>query len=159
EWIHTVVAERAPEAIVCLDPYHVVAWATKALDEVRRSEWNTLRQKGEANAAKEFKGLRWLLLRNWENLSGKQKGVIRDLERANRRAFRAWQLKEELREIFRLALIPAQRALDRWLGFASRSRLEPFVKLARSIRHYRASIEATIEWRLTNECASYCASW
>ncbi|MGH9001611.1 MAG: ISL3 family transposase, partial [Acidimicrobiia bacterium] len=153
EWIHTVVAERAPEAIVCLDPYHVVAWATKALDEVRRSEWNTLRQKGEANAAKEFKGLRWLLLRNWENLSGKQKGVIRDLERANRRAFRAWQLKEELREIFRLALIPAQRALDRWLGFASRSRLEPFVKLARSIRHYRASIEATIEWRLTNGIA------
>jgi hypothetical protein len=28
---------------------------------------------------KEFKGLRWLLLRNWENLSGAQKGVIRDL--------------------------------------------------------------------------------
>jgi transposase len=33
---------------------------------------------------------------------------------------------------------------------ASRSRLEPFVKLARTIRFYRDSIEATIEWKLTN---------
>jgi hypothetical protein len=32
------------------------------------------------------------LLRNWENLSGKQKSVIRELEKANRRMFRAWQL-------------------------------------------------------------------
>src|SRR5262245_12730924 len=37
EWIHTVVTERAPEAVLCLDAFHVVAWATKALDEVRRA--------------------------------------------------------------------------------------------------------------------------
>ena len=36
EFIHTVVAARAPRALLCLDPFHVVAWATKALDEVRR---------------------------------------------------------------------------------------------------------------------------
>lgn len=29
--------EHAPEAIVCIDPYHVVAMANKALDEVRRA--------------------------------------------------------------------------------------------------------------------------
>src|SRR5581483_3837165 len=52
-----------------------------------------------------------------------------------------------------LPLIAARMALDDWLRFASRSRLEPFVKLARSVRHYRASIEATIEWRLTSGIA------
>jgi hypothetical protein len=31
--------------------------------------------------------------------------------------------------------------------------LAPFVRLARTIRTYRASIEATIEWRLTNGIA------
>ncbi len=31
EFIHTVLAERAPKAVLCLDPFHVVAWATKAL--------------------------------------------------------------------------------------------------------------------------------
>ena len=153
EWIHSVVAVRAPEAVVCLDSYHVVSWATSALDEVRREEWNRLRRTGGAKAAKAFKGLRWLLLRNWENLSSGQKGIIRDLERANRRAFRAWQLKEELREILSLPLAAGRRALDDWLSYASRSRLVPFVKLARTIRRYRSSIEATLEWKLTNGLA------
>ena len=153
EWIRTVVADRATEAIVCLDTFHVVKWATDALDEVRREEWNRLRRNGGAKVAKEFKGLRWLLLRNWENLSPAQKGVIRDLEKANKRAFRAWQLKEELRDVMQMAPAKAKQALDDWLYFASRSRLEPFVKLARTIRHYRESIEATNEWGFTNGIA------
>jgi transposase len=150
EWIRAVVAQRAKSALICLDTFHLIGWATKALDDVRRSEWNTLRRNGGAGAAKEFKGLRWMLLRNWENLSPKQKGTIRDLERANRRSFRGWQLKEELRDIMSMPLIAAQRALNDWLSYASRSRLDPFVKLARTIRLYRDSIEATIEWKLTN---------
>lgn len=153
DWIHTVVAGRAPEAIVCLDTFHVIQWATDALDEVRRGEWNRLRRRGSEAAAKEMKGLRWLLLRNWENLTSAQRGVIRELERANRRMFRAWQLKEELRAIFALPLLAAVRALDDWLAWASRSKLAPFVRLARTIRAYRASLEATIEWKLTNGIA------
>ncbi len=150
EWIRAVVAQRAEGALICLDTFHLIGWATKALDDVRRAEWNTLRRNGGAAAAKEFKGLRWMLMRNWENLSPKQKGTIRDLERANKRSFRGWQLKEELRDIMSMPLIAAKRALDDWLSYASRSRLGPFVKLARTIRKYRASIEATIEWKLTN---------
>jgi transposase len=150
EWIRSVVAERAPEAVVCLDTFHLVSWANDALDLVRRSEWNKLRSTGSSKSAKSVKGLRFLLLRNWENLTARQKGVIRDLGKANTRSFRAWQLKEELREIMSMPLAKARRALDDWLHFASRSRLEPFVKLARTVRHYRESIEATIEWKLTN---------
>jgi len=153
EWIRTVLAQRAPDATVCLDTFHVVSWATDALDEVRRGEWNQLRRAGGAQAAKTLKGLRFLLLRNWENLTGGQRGVIRDLERANRRMFRAWQLKEELRDVLAMPLLAARRALDDWLAYASRSRLAPFVKLARTIRRYRTSLEATIEWRLTNGIA------
>lgn len=152
-WITTVVAERAPNAILCLDTFHVISWATKAVDEVRRAEWNKLRAAGNGTAAKEFKGLRFMLLRNWENLSGRQRGVIRDLEHANKRMFRAWQLKEELRDIFAMPLNAARRAIDTWLAYASRSKLAPFVKLARSIRTYRDSIEATIEWSITNGIA------
>jgi transposase len=152
-WITDVVAERAPEAVVCLDTFHVIGWATKALDEVRREEWNKLRRAGRAKAAKEFKGLRFLLRRNWENLAMGQRDVIWALEAANRRTFRAFQLKEELRDIFALPLLAAQRAIDAWLAYASRSKLAPFVKLARTIRTYRTSIEATIQWRLTNGIA------
>jgi transposase len=152
-WITDVVAARAPDAIVCLDTFHVIGWATTALDEVRRVEWNALRRAGRAAAAKEFKGLRFLLRRNWEHLTMGQREVIWALEGANRRTFRAFQLKEELRDIFALPLLAARRALDDWLAYASRSKLPPFVRLARTIRAYRASIEATIEWRLTNGIA------
>jgi transposase len=96
EWIRAVVSQRASAALICLDTFHLIGWATKALDEVRRAEWNTLcRRNGGAAATKEFKGLRWMLMRNWENLSPKQKGTIRDLDRANKRSSRGWQLKEE----------------------------------------------------------------
>lgn len=150
EWIRDVVKNRAPQATICLDTFHAVGWATKALDEVRRLEWNVLRASSNADAAKEFKGLRWCLLRNWENLSSKQKSVVRNIERVNKRMFRAWQLKEELRDIFSMSVEKAKRALDDWLSYATRSKLAPFVKLARTIRNYRSSIEATIEWGLTN---------
>lgn len=115
-------------------------WATKALDEVRRQLWRSL--KG-SKAAKAVKGLRWVLLRSWDNLTVAQRDTIRELETSNRRLFRAWQLKEELADIFAMPLLKARRALDDWLHYASRSRLEPFVKLARTIRRYRDSIEAT----------------
>lgn len=150
EWIRLVVAARAPNAEICLDTFHVVSWATKALDEVRREAWRRL--KG-TSGAKAVKGLRWVLLRSWSNLTRAQRTVIRDLEATNRRLFRAWQLKEELADIFGLPLFAARRALDDWLHYASRSRLPAFVRLARTIRRYRPSIEATIEYGFTNGIA------
>jgi transposase len=49
------VREHAPQAVICIDNYHVVALASKALDEVRREHWNELRGGGATDAAKEFK--------------------------------------------------------------------------------------------------------
>ena len=54
---------HAPQAIVCIDPYHVVQLANKALDEVRREYWNELRSLGDQDAAKRFKDARWSLLK------------------------------------------------------------------------------------------------
>jgi hypothetical protein len=105
-------------------------FATVALVAVvRRQEWNKLRSAGQAQAAKEFKGLQFLLRRNWENLTMGQREVIWALETADRRTFRAFQLKEELRDIFALPLLKARRALDDWLADASRSKPAPFVQL------------------------------
>jgi transposase len=51
----------------------------------------------------------------------------------------------------------APEHLDAWLTWASRSRLEPFTKLARTIRHHHDGI--LIRLGLNNECLSYCTSW
>jgi len=144
ECIHAVVAEHAPTTTLCLDTFHDLSWATGALDEVRRVEWNQLRAAGRHHAAREFKGLRWALLRNRENLAGTQRATIRDLAGVNRRMFRVWQLNEELRDLLKLPHPAARRALNNWLTYASRSRIQPFERLARTIRSYRPEIETTI---------------
>ncbi len=46
DWIATVVAARCPKAVRCADPFHVVSWATDALDEVRRAAWKHRARRG-----------------------------------------------------------------------------------------------------------------
>ena len=53
---------HAPNATVCIDPFHVVALASDALDQVRRQVWNQLRAV-DPDKAKKFKGARWVLPR------------------------------------------------------------------------------------------------
>ena len=65
--------------------------------------------------------------------------------------YRAFLLREELRLLYHLpdpALAPAH--LDAWLAWASRSRLTPFVRLARTLRAHRDGILAAIRLGLSN---------
>ena len=50
DWISGPAAARAPQAVLCADPFHVVSWATGALDEVRREVWRTARHAGAITA-------------------------------------------------------------------------------------------------------------
>jgi transposase len=63
QWIHDVVAARAPAAVLCLDAFHVVAWAAEALDQVRRAMVNRLRANGHHDEATALKHTRWALLK------------------------------------------------------------------------------------------------
>jgi transposase len=44
--------------VLCLDAFHVVAWATAALDQVRRGMINRLRAGGQHDEAAALKGSR-----------------------------------------------------------------------------------------------------
>jgi transposase len=86
EFIHDVVAQRAPQAVICLDAFHVVAWATAALDAVRRGVWNQLRAAGDKTTAHEMKNTRWALLKNPPNLTGDQKTTLAGIAKLNNRS-------------------------------------------------------------------------
>ncbi len=64
--------------------------------------------------------------------------------------FRAYLLKEQLRQIYRLAPAEAIALLDGWIKWARRCRLPAFVKLARTITDQRAGILAAIQHGLSN---------
>jgi transposase len=147
-----VTRERAPQATICWDPYHVVAMATRELDVVRRVEWNRLRQTTDAATAQRFKGARWALLKRPEDLTDHQAEQLTALRRAGGKVWRAYRLKEALRALFAGDLSPTEAAslLDRWCSWAQRCRIAGFVALARTIRDARDGILAAIRLGITN---------
>jgi len=149
-WIKRVLARRCPKATVCMDPFHVVAWANEALDQVRREVWNDARRAGHTSLARDLSGARYALRKNPENLTQRQTAKLADIARINRPLYRAYLLKEQLREIFRLPFRAGVALLEHWLAWAGRSRLAPFVRIARRIRDHRATIATTLQYGLSN---------
>ncbi len=149
-WISGPVAERCPQAAVCLDPFHVVALATTALDEIRRDVWNEARRAGHTQAARDLKGARFALWKNPENLTDRQHQRLATIQDTNKKLYRAYLLKEQLRQIYRLPPSDAGALLDAWIAWASRSRLAPFVKLARTLKAQRVGTLSAIEHGLSN---------
>lgn len=143
-WIGDVVRSRCLNAKLTMDSFHVVQWATNALDVVRRQVWNDARRAGQTAVAKELKGARYALWRNPEDLSVRQAAKLADIARTNRRLYRAYLLKEQLRQVLQLRGQAGIALLDRWLAWAQRCRIEAFVKLGRSIRRHRAAINETL---------------
>ena len=146
------VRERAPQAEIVIDNYHVVQLATKALDEVRRAHWNELRGQGDAAAARQFKHDRWALLKNPADLSDQQAAVLAQIQASGGKLARAWAMKEMVRAIIAKGLTVEQvsELLDRLLARLSRCRLPPFVKLGKTIRKHRPGILAARRLMLSN---------
>ena len=150
EWIKNAVEARCRNAELCLDPFHIVQWATKALDEVRREVWNAARRDGQKAVAKELKNARYALWKNPEDLTERQAAKLADIAATNQRLYRAYLLKEQLRQVFALKGAAGIALLDRWLKWARRCRIPSFVKLAKSITEHRTGIEAALTHGLSN---------
>lgn len=146
------VRQRAPGAVICFDPFHVVKLATDALEALRRQVWQAARALPDKRIAKTFKGARWALLKNPKDLTETQAATLREMKRSGGVLWRAYQLKEALRAVFAGDLDPAAVAhlLDRWCSRAQRSRIPEFVKAGRTIRKHRGGIDAAIERGLSN---------
>lgn len=150
-WIDGVVAARAPHVTRCLDPFHVVQWATKALDEVRRAVWNDLRANAGAKLAGRLKQARWALWKNRPDLTPSQRETLAWIPKLNKSLYRAYLLKESLRAVFQEPTVSAAiNRLDAWIRWARRSQLKPFEALARSIANHRDRIIATLTHGLSN---------
>jgi transposase len=164
DWIAGVVAQRAPQAVLCADPFHVVSWATGALDEVRREAWRQARTAGQTasiphgsrvlrlstGGAADLKRARYALWKNPENLTGPQEAKLAWIEKTHPYLYCAYLLKEGLRLPFRLKGEEGKYALARWLSWAARCRIPEFIELGRKIRRHQESIHATLDHGLSN---------
>ena len=158
--IARVVAARAPNALRCADPFHVVAWATEALDAERRRAWNQApgrrrtdpftRQGQAVGQARAVKNARYALWKNPEQLTDRQRHQLEWIAKTDPRLWRAYLLKEALRYVFRTKGEEGKAALDRWISWARRSRLPAFVELQRRIVRHRAAVDAALDSGLSN---------
>jgi transposase len=160
-----------------MDPFHVVQWMNDALDEVRREEWREAKRACDAarprrdragrprrgeetppevralkEAADEIKGIRWAVSKNPEDLTGAQAAKLESLKkRAGSRLFRAWELKEDLRAVFRAGTAAEARSLlAAWLHDAAYCRIKPVVAVEKKVRRRRADIAAAVELGISN---------
>jgi transposase len=150
EWIATTVEQRCPNATLCLDPFHIVAWATDALDAVRRDVWNAARRRGTAAFARELKGARYALWKNPDRLTDRQRTKLAWISKLNGPLYRGYLLKEQLRRCFELKGQGGMNLLDYWLAWARRCRIPAFVELSKKITRHRAGIEAALTHGLSN---------
>jgi len=156
EWIGRLVRKRCPDAVLCADPFHVVAWATDALDEVRRQVWNEARGAVDrrrapraTGTAKMLKGARYALWKNPENLTVRQRQKLAWVAKSHPRLHRAYLLKEGLRVAFQLKGEAGKEALDRWISWARRCRIPAFVELQRRVVKNRTEIDAALDHGLS----------
>lgn len=142
------VQSYLPQAEIVYDRFHVQRLASDALDQVRRALVRELEGTEEARAVKMS---RYALLKNPWHLTPAEHDKLSTIQQTNKPLFRAYLLKESLaqaldyRQPWR-----ARRALEQWITWASRSRLKPFRRVARSIRRHLDGILAYIRTRLTN---------
>lgn len=140
---------KAMHVAQCVDPFHVVKAANDAIDKTRRWAWNRQRRGGQPTATW-TKRTRWALLKDPADLKASQREVIDQLRQEDHVLYRAWQLKESLRNLYRRTWLKAADYLDWWLGWASRSRIPAFVSLSRTIRANQDRILAAVELGLSN---------
>lgn len=150
EWIGEVALTACPNAELCLDPFHIVRWATDALDVVRRWIWNTMRRLGLTGRAKHLKGCRYALWKNPDNLTERQQAKLAWIARHNTPLYRAYLLKEQLRLVFAHRGDEAVTLLDDWLAWARRCQIPAFVALYHRINKHRAGIVASVTHGLSN---------
>ena len=169
DWIADVVTKRCPNAVRCADAFHIVAWATEALDQVRIQAWNDARvlarteprrgrgrPRADAPArpghdrARRLRHARYALWKNPENLSARDGDKLAWIAKTDPRLHRAYLLKEGLRHVFAVKGEAGIEALDRWQCWAARCRIPVFVALGRRIRKHRPAIEAALTHDLSN---------
>jgi transposase len=142
------VEECAPQAQIVFDRFHVQRLASDALDEVRRQQVRDLRDTPEG---KVLLRSRYALLKNPWNLHALEAGRLSQVQRANAPLYRAYLLKETLAKALDYRQSArAERALIQWIAWARRSRLKPFVRIARTVRRHFDGILAYVRERLSN---------
>ena len=145
DWIHDVVREKAAQAELCLDAFHVVKWAGERLDELRRRLASELRAAGRDDQAATLGTGMWALRKAPEKLNGNQRTALASIAADNKQLYKGYLIKEQLREAFKVKGEDGKKLLRGMIAWAHRCRMPEFIKLARTLSKHRDLIYHTMD--------------
>lgn len=151
-WDPYIAATRdcLPQADIVFDRFHMVRLVTEAVDKVRRQEQKLLTEQGDET----LKKTRFLWLANEENIPDWRREEFAELRQINLKTSRAWALKESLRPFWDYKYAKwAEGFFDRWYYWATHSRLDPMVKVAKTIKSHLPNVLTFFKHRITNAVA------
>lgn len=143
----TVVKNRAPQADIVYDKFHVVKLLLDAVDEVRRDEARDLPKQEK----KKLKGLRYAFLRNPKNRTPKDLVAIKAVMSINAKLTRTYQLRVDFEDLWDCQSVEEARSfLARWTRAALLSRRDPLRRFAQTVRSHLEGIINFFQYGVTN---------
>lgn len=137
------IKQYLPNAQLTFDRFHLAAKLSEAVDAVRRDEIAT---------RPELKHTRWLWLKNWANLSTRQRQELQLLLRpsAQLATARALRWREDFQAFYDQHPSYAPEYLHSWCAGAKHSRLQPIKDFVDLVRRHWDGIIAWHESRVSN---------
>jgi transposase len=150
-----VIRTECPNADICVDRFHLAQKVNEAFDKVRKAEFKKARE-----SRNEFTGnmlephRRFILVAREKDLNRTERKMLQKLRDTNKEIHTAMLLVEYFhRALDKKSVLSFRKALSAWYLLVRESKLEPFLKLAKTIRRYRKQIEAYIRSGLTTAVA------
>ena len=137
------VTGKLPKASITFDKFHVVKLVNEAVDDVRRLE---------TKDRPELKGSRYIWLKNPDNLTATQKTSLEvlNLPKSHLKTAKAYQFRLAFQELYLQPPADAKKYLDKWFFWATHSRMQPIIDVARTIRAHQGGILRWFTSRINN---------
>lgn len=145
------INKECPNATVVIDRFHLAQKINEAFDKLRKAEFKKAKQKGDRISEDMLEPhRRFILVARDADLSKSEIKLIDKLRLANKQINCGMYLVEYFHKALDQKTISGfRKILSRWYQLCRNTRLEPFLKFAKTLRKYRKNIEAYITSRLT----------
>lgn len=122
-----------PKASITFDKFHIIKNLNEAIDSIRRIE-------SKINPI--LKGSRYLWLKNSSNLTPQQFKDLNTISKENTKTARAYRMKLTLQDIYNniIDIESAKFTNKKWLGWASRSKIDQMKAFGQMIRNHFAGV-------------------
>ena len=138
------VKENLPEAEITFDKFHILKIINEAVNSVRKQEVITQNI---------LKGTKYIWLKNYNNLTVKQKETLDELSMSNMniKTMRAYNIRQSFQDIYQATTQEEFITyLNKWYFWATHSRLEPIKKAAKTIKRHWDGIVKWYESKINN---------